>query len=70
MLLSYARSARYVEVTQVVLPPLERVGTYLLAPLYGLLNIGLLIWLRLWALCTLRDNGWGTRQTVEGVGGG
>ena len=70
MLLSYARSARYVEVTQVVMPPLERVGTYLLAPLYGLLNIGLLIWLRLWALCTLRDNGWGTRQTVEGVGDG
>lgn len=66
MLISYARSARYVEVKHVAMPPLERIGTYLLAPLYGLLNIGLLIWLRLWALCTLRDNGWGTRKTVEG----
>ena len=69
MLLSYARSARYVEVKRAAMPPLERVGTYLLAPLYGLLNIGLLIWLCLWALCTLRDNGWGTRKTVEGVSG-
>jgi hyaluronan synthase len=68
MLLSYARSARYVEVKHVAMPPLERVGTYLLAPLYGLLNIGLLLWIRLWSLLTLRDNSWGTRRTVEDAG--
>lgn len=65
MLLSYARSARYVEVRHVRMPWPERIGSYLLAPLYGLLNLGLLLWVRLYSLATLRDNGWGTRASVE-----
>ncbi len=67
MLLSYARSARYVEVRHVAMPWPERVGSYLLAPLYGLLNVGVLLWVRLYSLATLRDNGWGTRAQVEAV---
>ena len=36
------------------------------AVLYGLLYVGLLIATRLWALCTLRTTGWGTRTAVAG----
>lgn len=53
--LHYLRSAGSV-------PFLDRVGTFVLAPLYALMNLALLIPLRLWALCTLRDTKWGTRE--------
>jgi hyaluronan synthase len=35
--------------------------TYLAAPLYGLIHIGLLLPIRLYALITIKENGWGTR---------
>lgn len=40
----------------------DRLLTFTAAPLYALLNLGLLLPLRLWSLATLRDTGWGTRQ--------
>lgn len=46
----------------------DRVLTFLAAPLYALLNLGLLLPLRLWSLATLRRTNWGTRARVE-VGG-
>lgn len=46
----------------------DRVLTFLAAPLYALLNIGLLLPLRLWSLATLRRTNWGTRARIE-VGG-
>jgi hyaluronan synthase len=63
MLLGYARSVRFLEPGQRTRMPMgERIATFLLAPLYGLLHVGLLMWIRVYALLTLRDNGWGTRQ--------
>lgn len=62
MLLSYARSARYLEAGHERMPVWERVGTYLIAPLYGFLHVGVLLWLRMYALATLRDTRWGTRE--------
>lgn len=34
---------------------------YLLAPLYGLIHISLLLPIRIYALLTIKENGWGTR---------
>jgi hyaluronan synthase len=73
MLLGYARSVRFLEPNQRTRMPMgERLATFLLAPLYGLLHVGLLMWIRVYAMLTLRDNGWGTRQggaevTMEAV---
>ena len=57
----YARSIRYLGHKSSRLSIWEQVGTFALAPLYGLLNITVLLWVRVYALCTLRDNDWGTR---------
>ena len=62
---SYARSIRYLGHGNTLSPRYERAGTFLLAPLYGLLNITVLLWVRIYSLCTLRRNGWGTRSGVE-----
>lgn len=58
--LHYLRSAGSV-------PRSDRILTFLAAPLYALMNLTLLIPLRLYALMTLRRNGWGTREVVEAV---
>lgn len=65
LLLSYARSGHYSEADHPGMGWPGRVGTLLLAPLYGLIHMTLLLPLRLVALATLRDNGWGTRKHVE-----
>ncbi|MGW5679354.1 glycosyltransferase [Streptomyces sp. NPDC003860] len=66
MLISYARSVRYFDHSRRDdMPRLERVGTFLLAPLYAVLHLALLLWVRLYSLATLKDNGWGTRRNVE-----
>jgi hyaluronan synthase len=63
---SYARSVRYLAMkTSRSTSWVERLGTFALAPLYGMLNITVLLWVRIYSLCTLRRNGWGTRKTVE-----
>lgn len=61
----YARSIRYIGHKGSRLSVWEQAGTFALAPLYGLLNITVLVWVRVYALCTLRDNSWGTRKAVE-----
>ncbi|MFF0445628.1 glycosyltransferase [Streptomyces sp. NPDC004609] len=66
MLVGYARSVRYLESDHPNgMPWPERLGTFLLAPLYALLHLTLLLWVRLYSLATLKDNGWGTRENVE-----
>jgi hypothetical protein len=45
-------------------PRADRILTFAAAPLYALMNLTLLIPLRLYALATLRRNGWGTRQAA------
>lgn len=49
---AYARNVFYI---------LKRPHVFLLAPFYGLIHLGLLFPLRLYALATIKSNGWGTR---------
>jgi len=65
VLVGYARSVRYFEVRRKGVRRWEVAGTFLLAPLYGLLHMGLLMPLRLYSLATLHRGGWGTRKSVE-----
>ena len=61
---AWLRSVHYLRSAGGV-PLADRVFTFTCAPLYALLNLGLLLPLRLWSLVTLRRNGWGTRKRVE-----
>ena len=63
VLLAYARNVRYFGRPDVTVR--YQVATFALAPLYAALHAVLLTPLRLWALCTLRQRGWGTRTDVE-----
>jgi hyaluronan synthase len=65
LLLSYARAGHYAEASHPGMTRRSRVGTLLLAPLYGIIHVTLLLPLRVYALATLRDNNWGTRKQVE-----
>ncbi|MGW5477673.1 glycosyltransferase [Streptomyces sp. NPDC004008] len=62
--MAWVRSLHYLRGAANV-PVLDRWLTFAAAPLYALLNLGLLLPLRLYALATLRRNGWGTRSRVE-----
>lgn len=61
---SWLRSLHYLRGAAGV-PRADRLMTFALAPTYALMNIALLIPLRLWAIATIRDGRWGTRQRVE-----
>ncbi len=61
--MAYARSVRYLGSQRS--SPSSQIGVYLLAPVYGLLYLLVLMPLRLWALFSLRNPGWGTRAKVE-----
>ena len=65
LILSYARSGHYIEAQHPDIGWGGKLLTFAIAPLYGLIHMTLLLPLRLVALLTLRDNGWGTRKTVE-----
>lgn len=58
---AWIRSVHYLRSAGQV-PRTDRVLTFAAAPLYALMNLTLLIPLRLYAIATLRRNGWGTRQ--------
>lgn len=62
--MAWVRSLHYLRGAANV-PTVDRMLTFAAAPLYALLNLTLLLPLRLYALATLRRNGWGTRATVE-----
>jgi hyaluronan synthase len=61
--MAYARSVRYIGSQRSSLR--SQIGVYLLAPVYGLLYLVVLMPIRLWALLSLRNPGWGTRGKVE-----
>jgi len=61
--MAYARSVRYIGSQRSSLR--SQIGVYLLAPVYGLLYLVVLMPIRLWALFSLRNPGWGTRGKVE-----
>jgi hyaluronan synthase len=65
LLLSYARSGHYLRSDHPHCNRFDRIITYALAPVYGLIHIVLLLPLRFVAVFTLRDNSWGTRSQVE-----
>jgi len=65
LILSYARSGHYIEAQHPDIGWAGKLATFAIAPLYGLIHMTLLLPLRVVALLTLRDNGWGTRNTVE-----
>jgi hyaluronan synthase len=64
-LLAYARAFRYFELTGLRANRLDQFLGFAIAPLYGVLHLGLLVWLRLYSLATLRRGNWGTRSNVE-----
>jgi hyaluronan synthase len=64
-LLAYARAFPYLELRTIRTDRLTRWSGYIIGPLYGLLHVGVILWLRLFALVTLRHVAWGTRTTVE-----
>lgn len=61
--ISYARSVRYLGATENSWS--YQLYVFLLSPVYAFMHVALLIPLRIVALCTLRQRGWGTRGTVE-----
>lgn len=61
--MAYARSVRYLGSQRTGLA--SQVGLFLLAPVYGLLYLTILMPIRVWALFSLRNPGWGTRRHVE-----
>ena len=65
LILSYARSGHYIEAQHPDIGWAGKLATFAIAPLYGLIHMTLLLPLRVVALLTLRDNGWGTRNAVE-----
>jgi len=69
-LTAYARAFRYPDLTGIRPSARDRVIGFAIAPLYGLLHIGILVWLRLYSLATLRRGAWGTRRSVEVTLGG
>jgi hyaluronan synthase len=64
-LLAWARAYRYPDLAGVRCSRKDRLYGFLVAPVYGLLHIGLLVWLRFYSLATLRSGTWGTRSRVE-----
>lgn len=61
--MAYARSLRYLGSQPTSL--LRQIRIYSLAPIYGFLYLLILMPIRIWALVSLRNPGWGTRRTIE-----
>jgi hypothetical protein len=56
---------RYFEIHRKTVSRRQVALTFLLAPLYGLLHIGVLMPLRIYSMATLHRGNWGTRNVVE-----
>ncbi|MEU6593544.1 glycosyltransferase [Streptomyces sp. NPDC046881] len=71
VLMGYLRNVRYLDFPRRGMGFTKRFGMFLLAPLYGVIQLFLLTPLRFYALLTLGKGSWGTRQAgVEvSVGG-
>lgn len=62
VLMGYLRNVRYLDFPRRGMGFIKRFGMFLLAPLYGLIQLFLLTPLRFYALLTLHKGSWGTRQ--------
>lgn len=65
LLLAYARSGHYLRAEHPDSTRFSRFAIFMMAPVYGMIHMILLLPLRVVALCSLRDNSWGTRAEVE-----
>lgn len=65
VLMGLIRSAHYLEIPRANMRARQRILGLVVSPIYGLLNLVLLLPLRLYSLITLRDSRWGTRREVE-----
>jgi len=64
-LTAWARAFRYPDLAEVRPSMRDRLLGFALAPVYGLMNMLVLVWLRLYAAVTIRSGSWGTRKQVE-----
>ncbi|MER7570429.1 glycosyltransferase [Streptomyces sp. NPDC126514] len=62
VLMGYLRNVRYLDFPRRGMGFIRRFGMFLLAPLYGVIQLLLLTPLRFYALVTLHKGSWGTRQ--------
>ncbi|MCM1970330.1 MULTISPECIES: glycosyltransferase [Streptomyces] len=62
VLMGYLRNVRYLDFPRRGMGFIKRFGMFLLAPLYGVIQLVLLTPLRFYALFTLHKGSWGTRQ--------
>ncbi|MFD9004169.1 glycosyltransferase [Streptomyces sp. NPDC059582] len=62
VLMGYLRNVRYLDFPRRGMGFIKRFGMFLLAPLYGVIQLTLLTPLRFYALLTLHKGSWGTRQ--------
>lgn len=64
-LMAFARSVRYFDVDRVGQSIVSKALSFLASPLYGYMNLLIMIPLRMFSLFTLSTTTWGTRQSVE-----
>lgn len=64
-LMAAARAVRYFDVRRAGQSVWSRLATFVSAPLYGYLNLLVMLPLRTYSLVTLRTAKWGTREIVE-----
>lgn len=64
-LMALARSVRYFDIDRTEQSWGSRFVSLAVSPLYGYMNLLIMVPLRLWSLATLGRTGWSTRQTVE-----
>ncbi|MEY9843343.1 glycosyltransferase [Streptacidiphilus sp. MAP5-3] len=62
VLMGYLRNVRYLDFPRRNMGLVKRFGMFLLAPVYGVIQLTLLTPLRFYALATLNRGKWGTRQ--------
>ncbi|MFD5572011.1 glycosyltransferase family 2 protein [Streptomyces cadmiisoli] len=62
VLMGYLRNVRYLDFPRRGMGFIKRFGMFLLAPIYGVIQLTLLTPLRFYALLTLHKGSWGTRQ--------
>ncbi|MDH6132909.1 hyaluronan synthase [Kitasatospora sp. MAA4] len=62
ILMGYLRNVRYLDFPRRNMGLIKRFGMFMLAPVYGVIQLTLLTPLRMYALLTLNKGTWGTRQ--------
>lgn len=64
-LMALARSVRYFDIHRSEQSFFSRMVSLAVSPLYGYMNLVVMLPLRIWSLMTLSNAGWSTRKTVE-----